>query len=140
MVKPAQKREVVDYMVSDHDYSIRQACCKVNLSESSYYYKPLPRDDRPLINELNKLALAYPDYGFPLMSRTIRNNGFEWNKKRIYRVYKEIGLDLVRKSKKRLPSRDRKPLIVPESYNEVWSMDFMSDALFNGRKFRTLIL
>ena len=67
------------------------------------------------------------------------NRRFDYvNHKKVYRVYKELGLNLVRKRRRRLASRERQNLAVPERYNEVWSMDFMSHALFNSRRFRTL--
>lgn len=59
------------------------------------------------------------------------------NHKRLHRVYKEIGLPLRRKAKKRLPARIKEPIILPDIFNQSWSIDFMSDALINGRKFRS---
>lgn len=67
----------------------------------------------------------------------LRQAGHRWNHKRVYRVYKALGLNLRRKGKRRLPSRDPKPLSVPQSINQSWSADFMSDALYGGRRFRT---
>ncbi len=67
----------------------------------------------------------------------IRRHGHKWNHKRVYRVYCELKLNMRRKGKKRLPSRNPEPLSVPESINQCWSIDFMSDALWCGRKFRT---
>jgi putative transposase len=68
----------------------------------------------------------------------LKNQGYGWNHKRIHRVYCEMGLNLRVKPKKRLPARDPKPLVQPERANEIWSLDFMSDSLANGRAFRTL--
>ena len=61
-----------------------------------------------------------------------------WNHKRIYRVYIEMRLNIRRRAKRRLPARIREALFIPEGPNEVWSVDFMSDALVDGRKFRVL--
>lgn len=72
------------------------------------------------------------------MFHSLRNEGFGWNHKKVYRVYKKLGLNILRKRRRRLVSRERQNLEVPEKYNEVWSMDFMSDSLFNSRRFRTL--
>lgn len=138
MVKPVRKREIVDYIVGEHSLNIRQACECVSLERSSYYYHPKRKEDTDLIDCLNELSQQHPSYGFKKMYHSLRNQGYSWNHKKVYRVYKALGLNLLRKRKRRLASRDRKNLEVPERYNEVWSMDFMSDSLFNSRRFRTL--
>lgn len=71
------------------------------------------------------------------MNQVIRNQGHMWNHKRIRRVYCELGLNLRKKPKKRLPAREVKALLQPLKPNYCWSMDFMSDALTTGQKFRT---
>lgn len=68
----------------------------------------------------------------------LRNQGHNWNHKRIRRIYRELKLNLRRKPKKRLPARTAQALAVPEQSNQSWSLDFMSDSLSNGRAFRTL--
>lgn len=75
---------------------------------------------------------------FPLMFDYLRRSGFKWNHKRVHRVYVALGLNLRRKAKRRLPTRNPQPLAVPEEVNQSWSMDFMSDTLENGHRFRTL--
>ncbi len=67
----------------------------------------------------------------------LRREGKPWNHKRVYRVYREMGLHLRRPARKRLPKRHRAELYVPEAPDTVWSADFMSDALYCGRRFRT---
>ena len=138
MVKPATKREVVDYLVSEYPINIRQACKSLNFEQSSYYYHPKKQDDSEVIDCLNTLSEKHPSYGFKKMFHSLRNQGFGWNHKKVYRVYKKLGLNLVRKRRRRLASRERQNLEVPNNYSEIWSMDFMSDVLFNSRRFRTL--
>ena len=140
MVKPAQKRSVVHYLRSEHTFSIRQACSSVRLHPSSYYYRSHPRDDGKLIEVLNELTDQHPSYGFPKLYQMTRRMGYTWNHKRVYRVYKQMGLNLTRKRKRRLPVRSKQHLSISHQANEVWSMDFMSDALTTGVKFRTLNL
>lgn len=67
----------------------------------------------------------------------MRNQGDVVNHKRLHRVYKQMKLPLRRKMKKRLPARVKEPLAVPTAFAQTWSIDFMSDALSNGTKFRT---
>ena len=72
------------------------------------------------------------------MQLRIRNLGYLWNHKKIYRVYKSLGLNIKRKTKKRLPERIKTPLQNLSSINDVWSMDFMSDTLWHGKRYRLL--
>jgi putative transposase len=88
--------------------------------------------------ELQKLANQYPRRGFGKLFGLLRKNGFLWNHKRVHRVYCDMQLNLRIKPKKRLPSRDRKSLIQPLYSNLCWSVDFMSDALTSGYRFRTI--
>src|SRR5712692_963943 len=67
-----------------------------------------------------------------------RRLGHRWNHKRVYRVYCSLKLNKRRKGKRRLPTRNPAPLAVTQTMNECWSADFMSDALWGGRRFRTL--
>ncbi len=78
-----------------------------------------------------------PRRGFPKIFDAIRRAGFKWNHKKVYRVYKENEFQLKHRKKQRLEVAERKPMPTSSSPNEVWSIDFMSDSLSNGRKFRT---
>lgn len=78
--------------------------------------------------------------GFWKMYFRIRKEGYQWNHKRIHRIYKFLKLNMKRKGKKRLPARILHPLETVHRINASWSMDFMSDALVSGRKFRVLNL
>ena len=83
-----------------------------------------------------ELAKDHPREGFWKSYYRIRNGGEKVNHKRLHRVYKRLGLSLRRKVKKRLPARAKETLEVPVSFNHTWSIDFVTDALTNGRKFR----
>ena len=104
-----------------------------------YYYKS-QKDDTEVIEVLQDLAFKHPTYGFRKLYAYIRRSGKQWNHKRIYRVYKLLKLNRKRKGKRRLPSRVKQPLVKQEQINQSWSMDFMSDSMVGGRRFRTFNL
>ena len=87
--------------------------------------------------QLEKLAKENPVEGFWKCYHRLRNAGTVINHKKLHRVYKHMGLPLRRKVKKRLPGRIKEPLAVPGDFTQTWSIDFMSDALSNGTKFRS---
>lgn len=107
------------------------------MSRSSLHYQS-KKDDSALIDGLEKLSKQYPIEGFWKCYYRMRNGGEKVNHKRLHRIYKAMNLPLRRKAKKRLPARVKEPLAVPEYFTHTWSMDFMSDALSNNTKFRTL--
>lgn len=90
-----------------------------------------------MIDVLDELTQKYQHWGFPKCFNRIRKLGYQWNHKRVYRIYKLLKLNLKRKSKKRLPSRSPDPLIVPSQQGDCWSMHFVSDSLYNKVRFRT---
>lgn len=124
-------------MKAEHRLSERRACLAVGLSRFVYRYQPRPRSDREIQNELAVLCCEHPEYGFSKCFKTLRRCGRRWNHKRVYRVYCEMKLNRRRKHKRRLPVRNPEPLAVPAQANACWSCDFMSDALWDGRRFRT---
>ena len=76
--------------------------------------------------------------GQDMFYKRIRREGIAWNHKRISRVYRIMGLNKKKRTRKRIPARIKLPLVVPSAPNQTWSMDFMSDSLMNGRRFRVL--
>ena len=85
--------------------------------------------DREVIEALRELAEQHHRWGFWKCYRRLRLDGHEWNHKRVYRVYRELGLNLCRKTKKRIPTRDPLTMEVPARPNAIWSLDFMQDML-----------
>lgn len=110
----------------------------LGLSRSVYEYELKKKPEDSLIKqELLALTEQHRRYGFWKLYPILRRNGFDWNNKRVYRVYCELKLNLRKRPKKRLPSREKLTLIQPKQTNICWSLDYMSDALMNGRRFRT---
>lgn len=116
--------------------SLRNACALFGLSRRTYYYESHSRDDGALKEALLQLAKQYPRYGYWKLYHLLRAKDWQVNHKKVYRLYHLLGLKMRRKTKKRLP-RIRQPLTIAPVPNHCWSMDFMSDSLQSGRRFRT---
>jgi len=108
------------------------------LSRTVFYYQAVPKDDSQIIAALSDLAARFPNVGFSQMFHRLRDEGHGWNHKRVYRVYKELKLNLRRKHKRRLPERPKQHIAWPIRPNHTWSMDFMADSLYRGGRFRLL--
>ena len=122
-----------------HKVSIRLIAEAFSISETCYRYEAKLCDENAEIAEwLLRLTQTYKRWGCGLCFAYLRNvNGFGWNHKRVYRIYRELELNLRIKPRRRI-QRDRPDeLSVPVAINQVWSIDFMSDSLIDGRKFRT---
>jgi putative transposase len=107
------------------------------LARTVIRYRPIGRNDREIKEALAGLAEKHPEMGFGKYFAILRRMGKQWKHKRVHRVYCGMGLSKRRKHKRRLPIRCPAPLAVPESVNRCWSADLMSDALWDGRRFRT---
>ncbi len=90
-----------------------------------------------MIEAIQAIVEEFPGWGFPKVFKTLRRRGYSWNHKRVHRVYCLLRLNKRRKGKRRLPTRNPEPLAVPQTANYCWSVDFMSDTLYDGRRFRT---
>jgi len=120
--------------------AVARSCEAVGLSRTAWYRERSDRleRDREVIEALQAIVGEHNRWGFWKCYRRLRLDGHDWNHKRVHRVYRELGLNLRRKTKKRVPTRDPQPMEAPGIPNEIWSLDFMHDALYVGRRFRTL--
>lgn len=127
------------FLTEVHARPLSQSCGYVGLSRAAWYAPPLDWTvrDAELISALARLVEERPSRGFWKCSDQLRKKRPDWNPKRIHRVCKAMKLNLRRAAKRRLPKRERAPLYVPRHPDTVWSMDFMSDALACGKRFRT---
>jgi len=140
VVRPSQRKEMAKWVVRYRSMSIALVCRTFQISESCYRYQPKLSDENEKIADwLLALTKAKRSWGFGLCFLYLRNvRGFKWNHKRVYRIYRELELNMRIKPRKRLKREKPEPLAVPEYPNRVWSMDFMADQLADGRSFRTL--
>jgi putative transposase len=139
VVKPAARKVFAQWAVKDHQISIRLACAIFSVSRTCYRYEPLHHDEnKEIAGWLLRLTNCHKRWGFGLCFLYLRNiKGFRWNHKRVYRIYRELELNLRIKPRKRLVREKPDKLAVPQHPNDTWSMDFMADQLSNGNKFRT---
>ena len=124
--------------VAERGLSIRLACAAFSISATCYRYQPRLSDENAEIADwLLRLTETHRRWGFGLCFLYLRNvKGFGWNQKRVYRIYRELELNLRIKPRKRLKRDAPDKLAEPEGINHVWSMDFMHDQLSDGRGFR----
>src|SRR5690606_26801742 len=133
---PCRKREIVKESASERSFGTSRVCRIIQISRSSLAYRSR-KDDVHIEELLQEHAAAHPREGFWKAYFRIRNAGTVINHKRLHRVYKQLGLSLRRKVKKRLPARRKATLAQPSEMHDTWSIDFVSDALSGGRKFRS---
>lgn len=126
----------MEQLRQDRSKDIGKACRVLKISRSSLHYRSV-KDDQSLISQLEQLAVDHPIEGFWKYYNRLRNRGEHVNHKRLHRIYKELKLTIRRKVKKRLPARVKEALEVPTSFTHTWSIDFMTDVLSNGKKFRS---
>jgi putative transposase len=139
-VKPAQKRAVAHYFRTGFRVSERRACRLAGVARASYRYRSQAADQTALRLRLRDLAAARVRYGYRRLHVLLRREGWRVNHKRIYRLYREEGLGIRVKRRKKLASA---PRVLPSPAtrpHERWSLDFLSDSLVNGRRFRVLTI
>jgi putative transposase len=126
--------------VSDQRLNIRQACEAYSISSCCFSYKQkLSAENARIADLLLDVSQSQRNWGFGLCFLYLRNvKGYGWNHKRVYRIYRELELNLRIKPKKRLKRATPEALGVPAEPNQVWSMDFMCDQLQDGRSIRLL--
>jgi putative transposase len=137
VVTPSAKRAALGYLPQAYAMSQRHACALVRLSRKAASYQPAPRTDAPLVARLKALGEQYPRYGYLMLHALMKSEGLVVNRKKTYRLYCELGMQVRTKKRKKLV-RPRLPMAVPSQSNERWSLDFVSDQLANGRRIRIL--
>ena len=127
-------------VLSRFGLSARRFCRLTGWNRSSLQYWPEGRDDATLRERLSYWAALKPRWGAPILHDVLKAEGLVINHKRTERLYREEGLSLRRKRRRKLPAVARVPLSVPRGPNERWSMDFIHDQRATGRRFLCLSL
>ena len=133
---PEARKEIAGEIAGEFQISITRACNLMGIHKSYFYYEST-KDDLEIEAAIRQKAEDGYD-GFWKIYHRLRNEGHEWNHKRVYRVYKAIRFNKRVPLRKRLPARVKNPLLTPERENVTWSMDFVTDVLQSNRKFRVL--
>jgi putative transposase len=118
---------------------MRKACAVIQLSRVVYLYRSVARDSTSLVMRMKEITRTRLHYGYRRVHVMLRREGFKDNHKRVYRLYRQEGMSLRHKRPRRSKaSQQRQPVIAAQRVNQVWSMDFVADNLFDGRKLRML--
>ncbi len=127
-------------MIAEYSVSELRACRVMNLPLSTFRYKSLRADECDLLARIKVLADAKPRYGMPRIHELLRRSGVHLNHKRTERLYYNVlKLGLRRKKpRRRFRCETRSPLAAATGINQIWSMDFVSDQLADGRRVRGL--
>ncbi len=138
---PSAKRQAIAILTdAPHELSIQRACLVVRLSRAAFYRPPRDRlvADQPVIDALQAVVTARPRWGFWKCFDRLVLTGHRWNHKRVHRVYCALRLNLPRRTRRRLPRRPVHPLEARPVLNHTWAIDYMTDTLYDGRRYRVL--
>jgi len=138
-VRPVERRAVTRWMQETYRVSLRKACRASATAMSSMLYRPVRPDQSPLRQRIKEIATTRVSYGYRRVQVLLRREGWQVNAKRTNRLYREEGLCLrLKRPKRRRSAVRRQETVVANGANQLWAMDFMSDALGDGRKIRVL--
>ncbi|MFP3801312.1 IS3 family transposase [Paraburkholderia sp. SIMBA_027] len=139
IASPQAKREAVQILMTERAMGVTRACGLVGISRSLFQYASRRQvDDEALTGRMMAIAAQKRRYGYRRIHVLLRREGWLANHKRIWRLYSKAGLSVRRRRRKRIAAVERKPLPLPTGPNQSWSMDFVSDGLVYGRRFRCL--
>ncbi|MFW8630838.1 IS3 family transposase [Vibrio natriegens] len=135
------KRKAVKVIQKGTQLSERRACLLVGIQRASLRYQPQAnREDDKLQARIKELALERRRFGYRRIHRLLKREGFDVNHKRVYRLYCELGLTVSKRRRRKSQCVEREPLLLPSVPNHTWSMDFVMDALSNGRRIKCLTI
>ena len=140
MVTPDAKRSAVVHACDQHGVSQRRACKVLAVDRSSVRYKSIRPDDGDLREAMKKVAGERRRFGYRRIHIMLQRQGIVMNQKKLRRLYREERLQVRRRGGRKRALGTRRPMVLPVSSNERWSLDFVSDAFTDGRRFRVLCI
>ena len=138
MVTPAARREATTYLRQTFEMSERRACRVIGTDRTSVRYQSVRPDDVALRERLKALAQQRRRFGYRRLHVLLRREGHAVNKKRVQRLYREERLTVRRRGGRKRALGTRRPMVTPQAPDQRWSLDFVSDQLTDGRRFRIL--
>jgi putative transposase len=138
MVTPAARREAVAHLQTAYGVSERRACAALGADRTSVRYRSSRPDDAVARARLRELAAIRRRFGYRRLHILLRREGIVMNHKKLRRLYREERLQVRRRGGRKRALGTRAPMTLPQGPNQRWSMDFLSDAMTDGRRFRIL--
>ena len=138
MVTPDAKRDAVVHAMQEHGVSQRRACEALSVDRSSMRYRSVRPDDASIREAMKKIASERRRYGSRRIHVMLERQGIIMNLNKLRRLYREEKLTVRKRGGRKRALGTRRPLALPSRPNERWSLDFVSDAFTDGRRFRVL--
>jgi putative transposase len=138
MVTPAAEREAVALLKADHEMSERRACQLLDCCRMTMRYASVRPDDAALRERMKAIAIERRRFGYRRIHVLLRREGITVNHKRLFRLYREEKLSVRKRRGRKRALGTRAPMLVPMLPNQRWSLDFVSDQMTDGRRFRVL--
>ena len=138
MVTPAAERNAVAHLVANHEMSERRACKTFRRCRMTMRYQSTRPDDAELRARMTALAHERRRFGYRRLHVLLQREGYVVNHKRLFRLYREEKLAVRKRGGRKRAIGTRAPMLIPAGPNTRWSLDFLSDQLTCGRRFRIL--
>ena len=126
------------WAIEEKSYSQRRACALVGMHGRTYRYASRRPDDATIRRRLRELANERRRFGYRRLHILLRREGIGLNHKKLFRLYREERLTVRRRGGRKRALGTRAPMTIPQDRNQRWSLDFVSDALVDSRRFRIL--
>src|SRR5215831_7470707 len=138
VVTPAEKRKAVAHLVDVYGMSERRACKAIGCCRMTMRYEARRADDAGLRQRMRAIAEVRRRFGYRRLHVLLKREGYLVNHKKLFRLYREERLAVRRRGGRKRAIGTRAPMMVPVAANDRWSLDFVSDQLTDGRRFRIL--
>ncbi len=140
MVTPEAKRACSQVLVQEHKLSERRACKLVGQHRSVQRYRSRKENEVDLKDQIKEIAYEKKRFGYRRIHMLLKRTGMKINHKKVYRIYRALGLKVLKRGNRKRAIGARKIEEVITRQNQRWALDFVHDALWDGRKLRLLTI